>query len=293
MATEYPPLNDNTIVEDFVGASCTLQAINAYALAWPPDIGYTPIPYHIVNRNTLHIQQSVSETACADRISALPHWHVPPGPRDQQTLPWLVIYPYHPIIDTWGTGHTNSSYPPHFIPTDEVDTESNPELFNLLPESLQNLWGNILISTRYRYILYHTNKKIRVKAAVFLTQRFNNTTPYFTNLRSHTSDAPLPAPSPELKPKGRPGYPLRSYPTTAHLLGFLHSSNTPSGIVYLPSSACRSRHLPLRSRSGRAFPATKPLVRFCLCPGPPSPCGSRFGSPLTSQLSPLGKHPPP
>ena len=198
MAHVYPPLNDDTVVEDFVGASCTLHAINSRALDWPPSIGYTPIPYHIANRHTLHIQQSATEAACDDRLRALPHWHVPPGPRDQQALPWLVIFPYHPIIETWGTAHTNSGYPIHFVPTDEVDSDSNPELFNLLPESLQNLWGNILISTRYRYILYHTKRHIRVKSAVFISQRFNNTTPYFTNLRGRTPTSPLPTPSAEL-----------------------------------------------------------------------------------------------
>ena len=63
---------------------------------------------------------------------------------------------------------------------------------------MRNLWGNILISTRYRYIIYHTNKKIRVKSAVFLAQRLNNNTPYFTNLRGRTAASPLPAPSAEL-----------------------------------------------------------------------------------------------
>ena len=198
MATDYPPLDDHTIVEDFVGASCSLLSINSRRLNWPPDIGYSPIPYHLANRNTLHIQNSASETVCSDRLSALPHWHVPSHTQDQQPLPWLVVYPYHPIIETWGTGNTNSPYPTLFIPTDELDSDDNPALFNSLPESLRNLWGNILISTRYRYILYHTNKKIRIKAAVFLAQRLNNNTPYFVNLRGRSADSPLPAPSEEL-----------------------------------------------------------------------------------------------
>ena len=198
MATDYPPLDDHTIVEDFVGASCFLQSILSRNLNWPPDIGYSPIPYHLVTRNTLHIQQSATETACSDRLSALPHWHVPSHTQDQQPLPWLVVYPYHPIIETWGTSNTNSSYPTIFIPTDELDSDDNPALFNFVPESLRNLWGNILISTRYRYILYHTNKKIRIKAAVFLAQRLNNNTPYFVNLRGRSADTPLPAPSAEL-----------------------------------------------------------------------------------------------
>ena len=101
MATDYPPLDDRTIVEDFVGASCSLQSINSRRLNWPPDIGYSPIPYHLANRNTLHIQNSASETVCSDRLSALPHWHVPSHTQDQQPLPWLVVYPYHPIIETW------------------------------------------------------------------------------------------------------------------------------------------------------------------------------------------------
>ena len=191
---QITPLDDHTIVEDFVGASCSLQSINSRRLNWPPDIGYSPIPYHLANRNTLHIQNSASETVCSDRLSALPHWHVPSHTQDQQPLPWLVVYPYHPIIETWGTGNTNSPYPTLFIPTDEVDSDDNPALFNSLSESLRNLWGNILISTRYRYILYHTNKKICIKAAVFLAQRLNNNTPYFVNLRGRSADSPLPAP---------------------------------------------------------------------------------------------------
>ena len=190
MATDYPPLDDHTSVEDFVGASCSLQSILSRNLNWPPDIGYRPIPYHLVNRNTLHIQQSATETACSDRLSALPHWHVPSHTQDQQPLPWLVVYPYHPIIETWGTSNTNSSYPTMFIPTNELDSDDNPALFTSLPESLREVWGNILISTRYRYILYHTNKKIRIKAAVFLTQRLNNNTPYFVNLRGRSASRP-------------------------------------------------------------------------------------------------------
>ena len=44
----------------------------------------------------------------------------------------------------------------------------------------------------------HTNKKIRIKAAVFLAQRLYNNTPYFVNLRGRSADTPLPAPSAEL-----------------------------------------------------------------------------------------------
>ena len=193
MATDYPPLDDHTIVEDFVGASCSLQSIISRRLNWPPDIGYSPIPYHLANRNTLHIQQTASETA-----SALPHWHVPSHTRDQQPLPWLVSLSTRTILSLRLGAPVTPAAPTLIFSSPPMNCYDNPALFNALPESLQNLWGHILISTRYRYILYHTNKKIRIKAAVFLAQRLNNNTPYFVNLRGRSEDTPLPAPSAEL-----------------------------------------------------------------------------------------------
>ena len=82
---------------------------------------------------------------------------------------------------------------PHcFLDTAEVDDEARPDVFNTLPDALQAEWGNLLINTRYRFVLYHTKKPIRVKAAKHFGDRLTNTTPYFRTIRDRDSNTPLP-----------------------------------------------------------------------------------------------------
>ena len=106
-------------------------------------------------------------------------------PGDRNQVPWLVVYPYHPIIDTFGIGASRVNIPTCFIDSAELEDDSNPELYNSLHPDLQQVWGDLII-------IYHTKKPIRVKAAKHFADRLNTNSPYFRGLRQRNANTPIP-----------------------------------------------------------------------------------------------------
>ena len=39
-------------------------------------------------------------------MAALPQWNLAPAPAAVDNKPWRVIWPYHPILNTWSKGRT-------------------------------------------------------------------------------------------------------------------------------------------------------------------------------------------
>ena len=190
MSTAHP-LTGDIPLESYVNADYTLTQV-LQGLPFPPQGGHIAVNPNIINKDNLNLQSAIPAPQLDELHASLPHWSIPARPEDGNQIPWWVVYPYHPVIDTFGTGRTYVSVPHCLLDTAEVDNEARPEIFNNLPDALQTEWGNLLINTRFRFVLYHTKKPVRLKAAKHFGDRLNNTTPYFTTLRTRDRHTPLP-----------------------------------------------------------------------------------------------------
>ena len=185
------PLAGDIPLESYVNADYTLTQV-LQGLPFPPQGGHIAVNPNIINKDNLNLQSAIPAPQLDELHASFPHWSIPARPEDGNQIPWWVVYPYHPVIDTFGTGRTYVSVPHCLLDTAEVDNEARPEIFNNLPDALQTEWGNLLINTRFRFVLYHTKKPVRIKAAKHFGDRLNNTTPYFTTLRTRDRHTPLP-----------------------------------------------------------------------------------------------------
>ena len=185
------PLTGDIPLESYVNADYTLTQV-LQGLPFPPQGGHIAVNPNIINKDNLNLQSAIPAPQLDELHASLPHWSIPARPEDGNQIPWWVVYPYHPVIDTFGTGRTYVSVPHCLLDTAEVDNEARPEIFNNLPDALQTELGNLLINTRFRFVLYHTKKPVRIKAAKHFGDRLNNTTPYFTTLRTRDRHTPLP-----------------------------------------------------------------------------------------------------
>ena len=185
------PLNGDIPLETYVHADYTLTQV-LQGIPFPPQGGHISVNPNIINKDNLNLQSAIPAPQLDELHASLPHWSIPARPDDGNQIPWWVVYPYHPVIDTFGTGRTHVSVPHCFLDTAEVDNENRPEIFTLLPDALQTEWGNLLINTRFRFVLYHTKKPVRLKAAKHFGDRLNNSTPYFNALRARDRHTPPP-----------------------------------------------------------------------------------------------------
>ena len=185
------PLNGDIPLESYVKADYTLTQV-LQGLPFPPEGGHIAVNPNIINKDNLNLQSAIPAPNLDELHASLPHWSVPARPEDGNQIPWWVVYPYHPVIDTFGPGRTYVAVPTILFDTAEVDNEARPDIFNILPDALQTEWGNLLINTRFRFVLYHTKKPIRIKAAKHFGDRLNNTSPYFNTLRARDRHTPLP-----------------------------------------------------------------------------------------------------
>ena len=185
------PLTGDIPLENYVHADYTLTQV-LHGIPFPPQGSHISVNPNIINKDNLNLQSAITAPQLDELHASLPHWSIPARPDDGNQIPWWVVYPYHPVIDTFGTGRTNVSVPHCFLDTAEVDNEARPEIFTNLPDDLQTEWGNLLINTRFRFVLYHTKKPVRLKAAKHFGERLNNSTPYFNALRARDRHTPTP-----------------------------------------------------------------------------------------------------
>ena len=199
------PLTGDTPLESYVKADYTLAQVLQRQIPFPPEGGHISVNSNIINKDNLNLQSAIPAPNLDELHASLPHWPIPARPDDGNQIPWWVVYPYHPVIDTFGPGRSQVPVPHVFLDTAEVDNEARPEIFNTLPDDLQAQWGNLLINTRFRFVLYHTKKPIRVKAATHFGTRLLNPSPYFTTVRGRDRNTPLPtAPQNIISPNARP-----------------------------------------------------------------------------------------
>ena len=159
--------------ETWLNISPTCQQIHDQLLQFPPkEPGYYEFPSCMIDKSELQIQHEHNHPKIDKLMSALPHFDVSPRHDDISALPWRVLWPVHPVIDTFG--HTSP-----FLYPDDLNTA----ISDTLPNTLDDLRDYILIEPRSRVVIYHGQGPVRHRCAVFLAARMKgDIAPYFRNL---------------------------------------------------------------------------------------------------------------
>ena len=188
-STSWPPHP-----ETWLNISPTCQQIHDQLLQFPPkEPGYYEFPSCMIDKSELQIQHEHNHPKIDKLMSALPHFDVSPRHDDISALPWRVLWPVHPVIDTFG--HTRYKLPADspFLYPDDLNTA----ISDTLPNTLDDLRDYILIEPRSRVVIYHGQGPVRHSCAVFLAARMKgDIAPYFRNLWTRDEKTPLPSTDP-------------------------------------------------------------------------------------------------
>ena len=177
--------------------SPTCQSIRDKTISFPPkQPGYYDFPSCMLDKAGLQIQHEWNHTVITNLMSALPHFDVAPKLEDPSTLPWRVLWPYHPVIETFGQGKTRlPDDGPFFYPDD-----LNSTLQEILPSALDGMRDCIVVEPIKRVVIYHRAAPARHKCAVFLAARMDgDIAPYFRTLWDRDENTPLPSTDPGLQ----------------------------------------------------------------------------------------------
>ena len=109
--------------------SLTADVIHNREVPFPPDVGYHPIPSHVFDRHPMGLElQYASNEDLSGLMAALPQWNLDPSPQAVDSKPWRVIWAYHPVMGTWGSGSRTCPKLSKFQPPEDLSTEILSEL---------------------------------------------------------------------------------------------------------------------------------------------------------------------
>ena len=190
MALSDPPHNP-TEAQELFKTSLTTDVIHNREIPFPPNVGYFPVPPHTFDRSPFDLELAYASSASVSGLmAALPQWNLDPASEAVDKKPWRVIWPYHPILNTWSKGSGNT--PKHM---DELDEATVAEL----PPGHEDYSQGALIFPLYRIIAYHTVQQVRYKFAQWLELQLSqrDLAPYFHDLRL-PDRGPVPLIPPEV-----------------------------------------------------------------------------------------------
>ncbi len=172
---ENPP--NPAAAQPLFETSLTADVIHNREIPFPPSYGYHSIPSHVFDRTPLGLElQLASRETVSGLMAALPQWNISPSPSAVDSKPWRVIWPSHPILNTWSKGSGTTPNCDKFKSTEELQEETLAEL----PPGLDQYGAAALIYPLYRIIAYHTVQPIRF-LELQLSQR--DPAPYFLDLK--------------------------------------------------------------------------------------------------------------
>ena len=135
--------------ETWMNISPTCQMIHDQLLQFPPEEhGYYEFPGCMIDKSELQIQHEYDHPKIDKLMAALPHFDVAPRHDDLSALPWRILWPFHPVIDTFG--HTRYKLPndsPFFYP-DNLNAAIN----DTLPRTLDELRDFIVVEPISRVV---------------------------------------------------------------------------------------------------------------------------------------------
>ena len=170
--------------------STTADEIHNREVSFPPEVGYHSIPSHVFDRYPMGLElQHASNEDLSGLMAALPQWNLDPSPDAVDPKPWRVIWAYHPVMNTWGSGSRTCPKLSKFQTPEDLGTE----ILSELPTGFDEYEPSVLIYPLYRIIAYHTVQSIRYKLANFLEHHLSQRelVPYFQDLKAHNR-GPVP-----------------------------------------------------------------------------------------------------
>ena len=133
--------------------------------------------------------QHASNEDLSGLMAALPQWDLDPSSDAVDPKPWRVIWAYHPVMNTCGSGSRTCPQLSKFKTSEDLGTEIVSEL----PNGFDTYEPSVLIYPLYRIMAYHTVQSIRYKLANFLEHHLSQRelVPYFHDLKAHNR-GPVP-----------------------------------------------------------------------------------------------------
>ena len=270
--------------ETWIQAPVSCQQIHNRDCDFPPPQGYSSFPACLLDKTNLSLQHAASPLL-DNLMAALPQWNLEPPISSHSSLPWRVIWPYHPIIETFGLTSKGLDDEdlfkyPGALPTD---------IREALPTVMLPLYDFIVVEPKHRIIVYHGLTAVRHRCANFIMPRLRAPlTPYFHDLTTRTDSSELPVPSAELirhvedKPSPIPT-PAAPPPILTDRTAFptLQSVAAPKA---LNTSKAASPSL----RSSTEAGALRPRVSAsAIATQPPAGKAATPAAPISNQTSPL------
>ena len=170
------------------------QAVHARQVRWYPGDSYHTLPLSLIDKSDVSLANVDGDTLDGF-MAALPHWDLPVVAGDPSTLPWRLIWTWHPVLEAFGQNkNANSSYTPDpwFYPSDLHDNQE--EVYKLLPVEIENFLDHVCVYPLYRLIVFHHTSKPRHKMINLLTSKLAlpGDSAYFLSLKNRQPGAPLP-----------------------------------------------------------------------------------------------------
>ena len=109
---------------------------------------------------------------------------------------WRVLWPYHPVIETFGQAKCRlPDNNPFFYLHDLVETD--PAFAGIIPDALDKNSDFIVVNPVQRVVIFHRVAQARHKCAIFLASRVEGElAPYFQSLWRRNENTPLPTTDP-------------------------------------------------------------------------------------------------
>ena len=193
-STKFPP-----DPETWMQITPTCQEIYDRSIPFPPaEPGYNIFPTCMIGKSQpcLQIQHEWDPARITNLMSALPHFDIPARTDDPSPLPWRVLWPYHPVIETFGQAKCPlPDNNPFFYLQDLIETD--PAFAGIIPDTLDKNSDFIVINPVQRVVIFHRVAQARHKCAVFLASRVEGElAPYFQSLWHRNENTPLPTTDP-------------------------------------------------------------------------------------------------
>ena len=187
--TSYP-----TDPEKWLNLPYSYKAVHARQVRWYPGDSYHTLPSSLVDKGDVSLAHAEGDTLDGF-MAALPQWDLPVVAGDPSSLPWRLIWTWHPVLEAFGHNKSaNSSYSPDpwFYPAELFDNQK--DVYKLLPAEIENYQDHVIVYPLYRLIVFHHTSKPRNKMINLLTSKLAlpGDSTYFLSLKNRQPGDPLP-----------------------------------------------------------------------------------------------------
>ena len=187
--TSYP-----TDPEKWLNLPYSYKAVHARQVRWYPGDSYHALPSSLVDKGDVSLAHAEGDTLDGF-MAALPQWDLPVVAGDPSSLPWRLIWTWHPVLEAFGHNKSaNSSYSPDpwFYPAELFDNQK--DVYKLLPAEIENYQDHVIVYPLYRLIVFHHTSKPRNKMINLLTSKLAlpGDSTYFLSLKNRQPGDPLP-----------------------------------------------------------------------------------------------------